>query len=366
LSTNEIVKPGVIRYACSQFSLFICPFSLSSVRSEQHFWLKISRPILVFVALMALTILGFYFTEGWSFLQGYYAFIRTAFGDWFDGIMPESTAGKLFATFINIVAIVAAGYFFATLSALFVEGELKDILKHKKMDKAIANLKDHFIVCGANNVSRHVIDEFIKTETPFVMIDASGAALEEFCESEHCLIVTGDPTREKVLEEAGISRARGLVAALDNDHDNLFLVLTARGMNPELKIVTRVIEAGAKEKMIKAGANETICPTHIGGLRIASVMVRPDVVTFLDTLLRGTGTTRFEEVVLRGGSKLIGKKFQDAQEAEVTGLSVIAIRKKGASDYLCNPRAEVTMEAGDVLVTLGDLRQKEEFERSYN
>lgn len=336
------------------------------MRKEQHFWSKLSKPILVFVGLMLLTIFGFYFTEGWGGLQGYYAFIRTAFGDWFDGVMPESTGGKLFATFINIIAIVAAGYFFATLSALFVEGELKDILKFKKMDKQISKLNNHFIICGANLVTQHIVDEFVKTQTPFVLIDESMEKLDKIKGDSQLSYIDDSPTKDKVLKKAGIDRAKGLVAALDTDHENLFLVLTARGMNKNLRIAARVIDTENKEKVMKAGADETISPTHIGGLRIASVMIRPSVVSFLDTLMRGSTATRFEEIELNGGSKLIGKQFVEAQEAEVTGLSVIAIKKKGSDKYICNPRAAETMEAGDVLVTLGDLEQKAQFVNEFN
>ena len=149
------------------------------MREDQHFAARIARPILLFLILMVITMIGFWLTEGWSALQGYYAFIRTAFGDWFDAVIPVSTGGKLFATFLNIVAIVAAGYFFATLTTLFIEGELKNILKFKKMDKAIAKLNHHFIICGIDNVSRHVIDEFIKTQTPFVVIDEDQTKCED-------------------------------------------------------------------------------------------------------------------------------------------------------------------------------------------
>jgi len=336
------------------------------MRTQQHFWRKISGPALVFVGMMVLTIVGFYLTESWGPLQGYYAFIRTAFGDWFDTVVPESTQGKLFATFINIISIVAAGYFFATLSALFVEGELKDIIKFKKMDKSIAKLEDHYIICGIDNVSRHIIDEFTKTNTPFVVVEKSLEKCQKLEVDYNYLYIDDDPTLDKVLQKAGIESAKGLVAALEDDQENLFLVISARNLSPKLKIAAKVIRPTAKEKMLKAGADETISPSQIGGLRIASVMIRPSVVTFLDTLLRDQGTTRFEEVTLSGNSKLIGKKFHDAQEAEETGLSVIAIRKKDASDYICNPRADVTMEAGDVLVTLGEIKQKEEFVKKFN
>ena len=336
------------------------------MRTEQHFWRKISGPALVFIGMMVITIIGFYLTESWSPLQGYYAFIRTAFGDWFDTVVPESTQGKLFATLINIFSIVAAGYFFATLSALFVEGELKDIIKFKKMDKSIAGLKDHFIICGIDNVSRHIIDEFVKTDTPFVVIEKSLEKCQELETDYKYLYLDADPTVDKNLIKAGIESAKGLVASLEDDHDNLFLVISARNLNPQLKIATKVISPSAKEKMLKAGANETISPSQIGGLRIASVMIRPSVVTFLDTLLRGQGATRFEEITLSDNSKLIGKKFQNAQEAEETGLSVIAIRKKEAEDYICNPHADITMEPGDILVTLGEMKQKEEFIKKFN
>jgi len=336
------------------------------MRTQQHFWRKILGPVLVFVGVMIITMIGFYIVEGWGPTQGYFAFIRTAFGDWFDTVIPTTIAGKFFATFVNILAIVAAGYFFATLSALFVEGELKDIIKFKKMDKSIAQLKDHFIICGVDNVSKHIIEEFIKTKTPFVVVDKSQEKLEELASDGEFLYIDDDPTKDKVLVKANIKNAKGLITTLDSDHENLFLVISARALNSDIKIVCKVIDTENKEKMHRAGANDTISPSHIGGLRIASVMIRPQVVTFLDTLLRDQGTTRFEEVELAARSKLVGKKFDQAQEAEMTGLSVIAIKKKGSEKYICNPRADVTMEKGDILVTLGEMKQKEEFIKKFN
>ena len=234
------------------------------------------------------------------------------------------------------------------------------------MDKSIAKLENHFIICGIDNVSRHIIEEFAKTNTPFVVLDKSLEKCQKLEADFKFLYLDADPTIDKNLKKAGIEKAKGLVATLEDDHDNLFLVVSARNLNSKLRITAKVIEPTAKEKMHKAGADETVSPSHIGGLRIASVMIRPSVVTFLDTLLRDQGTTRFEEITLSKDSRLTGKKFCEAQEAEETGLSVIAIRKKDAKEYICNPRAEVTMETGDVLVTLGEIKQKEAFIRKFN
>jgi len=214
--------------------------------------------------------------------------------------------------------------------------------------------------------TKEEVDEFIKTETSFVVIDKSQQKIEEIYSEYKFPYIDGDPTNDKVLKRAEIESAKGLITSLETDHENLFLVISARNLNPKVKIVAKVIDPNAKDKMLRAGANETISPSHIGGLRIASVMIRPNVVTFLDSFLRGEGTTRFQEIILNEKSTLVGKNFDQAQEAEETGLSVIAIKKKGADKYICNPRTKVQMESGDILVTLGDVKQKDEFVKKFN
>jgi voltage-gated potassium channel len=234
------------------------------------------------------------------------------------------------------------------------------------MSKAIDELKDHYVVCGINNVSRNVVDEFFRTNTPFVIIERRKEAIDDLAKDFEFLYIQGDAADDDILKKAGVERAKGLVSALDSDAGNIFVVISARNLNNKLKIVATAIDASAKPKMLKAGADEVISPTQIGGLRIASVMIRPHVVSFLDTFLRSKTNVRFEEVVLKEESKLIGKPFKAAQEAEELGLSVIAIMKKGAVDYVYNHKIHITMEPGDVLVTLGDQPQKEAFMKIYN
>ncbi len=337
------------------------------MREKQNFAGRISRPILVFVAILIVALIGFAAIEGWSLLNGYFGFVSATFGDWFAALPELSTRGKVFATFLNLIGVLGAGYFFAELTSLLVEGQLKNIIKFKKMDKEIATLDSHFIICGIGSTAKHIVEEFTKTDTPFVVVDNSTEKCEALLEDYPGLLyLDEDPTEDETLEKIGIKKAKGLIASLGNDHENLYTVITARNLNDNLKIISEVIEPNAKEKIIRAGADETVSPNHIGGLRIASVMIRPTVVGFLDTLLRGTGTVRFEEITLSKGSKLLGKQFKDSQEAEETGLSIVAIKKQGAEDYVCNPTADVTMEAGDALVTLGEAQQKEAFEKKYN
>jgi voltage-gated potassium channel len=169
----------------------------------------------------------------------------------------------------------------------------------------------------------------------------------------------GDATQDRTLERAGIHRAAGLVAALPSDKDNLYVVLTARTLNPSLRIIAKADEEEAREKMARAGADSVVCPASIGGLRMASEMARPTVVSFLDAMLRGKeAALRVEEVTLPEASPLAGRSIAENQIAQKTGLLVVALRRPG-EDFQFNPPASVRLGAGDTLIVIGDVRHVE-------
>ncbi|MBI4859725.1 MAG: potassium channel protein, partial [Candidatus Riflebacteria bacterium] len=249
-------------------------------------------------------------------------------------------------------------YVFATLTSFVVEGQLHEVLKRRRMSQGINDLKDHYIVCGAGETGLHVVDELQRTRQRFVVVDADSERIERISAGVELLHIVDDATDDEVLLRAGIMRATGLFASLPSDKDNLFAVVTARQMNPGLRIVAKAIDVKARHKMLKAGADSVVSPQLIGGLRLVSEMVRPHVVGFLDAMMRDrSGTVRIEEVLIRAGAPLVGLTLEGSEIRERTGLLVLAIMEPTSSRYVYNPVADYHIQIGATLVVMGDVEQ---------
>ncbi len=249
-------------------------------------------------------------------------------------------------------------YFASTFTAFIIEGDLRRALQSSRMRNRVARLKNHIIVCGVGATGRHVAKELLSTKTPMVAIDSNVERLEELSKEfgESFLYIVGDATDDHVLADARLADAAGLVAALANDKDNLYLVFSARQMHPDrdaFRIVARGIELGVLEKLEKAGANAAVSPNYIGGMRLASEMLRPAVVKFLDDMLRESKTTRIEEVAIRPRSKLAGRSVRQLDLRRKARVSVLAVKEPDGQGYLYNPKADLVLEVGMILVVLG-------------
>jgi voltage-gated potassium channel len=225
------------------------------------------------------------------------------------------------------------------------------------MDRNIASLAEHVVVAGCGSTGRHVVEELLATRTPFVVIDRDRDQLELLNQElgGRVLFLIGDATHDHALLEAGIARASGLIAALTHDRDNLYVTLSARTLNPRARIVAKVVELEAVPKMLRAGANATVSPNTIGGMRMASEIVRPSVVEFLDQMLRDRDkSVRIEEAAVPPGSHLIGLKLKDAPIHESTNTLVVALREPGG-EIRYNPGRDLILQAGTVLIVLGEV-----------
>jgi voltage-gated potassium channel len=311
---------------------------------------------LILLALLAGT-LGYYKIEGWPLLDSLYMTVITMTTIGFGEIRPLSESGRIFTIFLSLAAVGIAGYAITTVAAFVMEGDLQRILRGRRMDKQIAQLTGHMILCGAGRVGYEVALEFFKTRTPFVVVEKDADALEEVRSIGPIPFVQGDAMQDDTLRLAGIDRARGLVAALCDDKDNAFVVLSARSLNPTLHIVARLSNEENAEKLQRAGANQVVSPNAIGGLRMASLMIRPAVVSFLDEMMRAPGQTlRVEEVTLAAGSALLHKTLGEAEIGRRTGVLVVAVRAQDGQYYF-NPNAQTVLQQGDVLIVIGTPEQ---------
>lgn len=261
-------------------------------------------------------------------------------------------------TVILIVGGVGAlTYLQGNLVALLVEGAIGQAFRRSRMRKAIEALKGHIVVAGAGQTGKHVIDELIATSTTFVVIDRNHQVLERIASefgAGKLLYIHGDATEDHVLLAAGVDRARGVVAALTQDKDNLYVTLSARSLNPSARIVSKVIEAEAGPKVLKAGATSVVNPTMIGGRRMASELIRPEVNEFLDQMLRDKDKNlRLEEVIVPKRSSFIGRSLKDTPIRRETRLLVVAVRGRDRT-FVYNPDPDYCIEEGNILIVLGE------------
>ena len=316
---------------------------------------------LVFVAVIGASTAGYHLLgQGrWGWLDCLYMTVITlatvGFGETLPGMdtMPEV---RIFTMALILFGSGTVVYFVSNLTALIVEGDLRGALRRNRMQKRMDKLENHVILCGVGSTGVHVVEELIATQTPFVVIDHDAERLQHVVEhmggEQVVNHVVGDATDDEVLEQAGIRRARGVVAALHDDKDNLYVTITARAANAKLRIVAKAVESTAGNKLKRAGADAVVSPMLIGGMRMVSEMVRPAVVQFLDLMLRDKDKNlRIEEVVIPAGSPLVGSALKDTDIRKATDVLVIAVRAADGS-YTYNPRPDLVIEAEMTLIVL--------------
>ena len=271
--------------------------------------------------------------------------------------MHEVAGARLLTILLIVSGVGALAYVQGNLTALLVEGVIGQVLRRNRMRKAIAKLDRHVVIAGAGSTGKHVIEELVATNTPFVVIDRDVTHLERLSADivgGRMLYVHGDATDDHTLVSAGIERAMGVVAALTHDKDNLFVTLSARSLNATARIVSKIVEDRADAKMLKAGATSVVNPAMIGGRRMASELVRPEVNEFLDQMLRDkTKNLRIEECVVPEKSSYVGVSLKDSPIRRETKLLVIAVRDKDRS-FVYNPDPDHLIDGGTTLIVMGD------------
>jgi voltage-gated potassium channel len=302
--------------------------------------------------VFSLGVFGYMFIEGWNFLDSLYMTVITIASVGYMEVNPLSHQGRIFTIFLIIFGMGVLLFGISTFTAFLVEGELSDMIRRRKMEKKIAALKGHYVVCGIGGIGRHVITELHKTGRHFVAIDKSGDVCEELGE-EGILSIRGDATSTSVLRTANADHAKGIFCTLKTDAENLLLILTAKGLNPKLKIVAKAEEDESEDKMKKAGADGVVLAEFIGGLRMASEMIRPEAVTFLDKMLKsGEKIFRVEDLTITSDTIFAGKTIRTSGLLDQHGISIVAIKK--GDRYIFNPSEDENLEIGNVLILIGE------------
>jgi len=296
---------------------------------------------------------GFHFIGRGTLLDSIYMTVITlstvGYGEVVE--ISKNPAARAFTVVFILLCLGTIAFAVSSITSFVIEGELKNILGRKKMDKAINKLKNHFIVCGTGETAITIIHELLLTKKNFVVIEPTKEHIEKLADLDNVLFIHGDPADDEVLEDAGIGCARGILLALPSDEANLFVAVSARDLNPDIRIVSKGIDVGKHKKMIKAGSDAVISPAYIGGMRMVSEMIRPAVVSFLDLMLRERDKVlRFEEIPVHKGSYLIGKTLGVVRLAEKTGALLVAVKREGSDQFEFNPSGKTQIQENDNLV----------------
>lgn len=307
-----------------------------------------------FVGLLFLGTFGYMTLTDCSFLDGLYMTVITITTVGYGEIVPLDAAGRIFTLILILTGVSFVLYVLGLITEAVVEGSLRRYYGRVNMEKKIAQLRDHYIICGFGRIGKVICQELATNKRPFLVIDHSHDELEAIKEAGY-LYIDGDASDDKVLLEAGVIRARGLVSVVDTDAANVYIILSARGLNPDLFILARSsAERNAETKLLRAGANKVISPYFIGASRMAHLLVRPTVIDFIDLAVHeGELGLRLEEVRVSADSALCNVALQDSGIRKEFDLIVVAI-KRIEGKMLFNPTPQTTILPGDTLILLGE------------
>lgn len=324
--------------------------------------LQLLRATGLVIFVFAVGTLGFYVAQPppGDLLKAAYMTVITLTTVGFHEVIPVTgdPGLQVFTTAIIVAGIGTTLYFFSTLTAFIVEGGLRDLLRYRRMRQTIDELEEHFIVAGIGNTGEYVLREMLDSQRDCVVIDDNKERVTELVESDDIAefpFIIGDATSDEILEMAGIDRAMGLVVSLGNDRDNLFVTITAKSLNPDLRVVARGQHPEAEQKFKMAGATSVIYTNVLGGLRMASEVIRPEVTTFLDLMMKDHGHyRRVEELEIPEDSPLIGQQIQETGIRQFSDALIIAVYHCEDDEYTFNPGPDhlITSDTKLILLTL--------------
>lgn len=324
----------------------------------------------VFIAILMLVtlgVIGYSMLEGWHWLDALYFTFITISTVGYNELYPMHPVGRMFTIVMILLSLFVIAMLSASVTSFLVRKEFAETFKRKKLRNMIRSLKNHTILCGAGQTGGTVIEEFRAAKKPLVVVEDSQEVVA-WLQSQYpdLPVISGDATKDDILQEANIEKAKGLITALSEDAANLYVVISARVLNPDLTIVARAVDAHAASKMYKAGATHVISPNLTEARRMAAVMLRPTVVSFLDVMMHDQELDlRLEEVAVSKKSTFVGRTLRDMQIPQKTGLIVIAVKKSGNGEpeFIYNPQSSTIIEAEDRLVVLGEAERVKTLEK---
>ncbi len=305
-----------------------------------------------FITIVTVGTIGYHLIEGWSLFDSMYMTMITLATIGYSEVHPLTMTGRVFTLILIVLGVTAAGFIFTTLTQTLLETQLSTIVGRRRLFKDISRLKNHHILCGAGRVGAKVIDELKKKQVDFVIIERDPQIADRLLQQGN-LVLIGDATDENVLEGANVKTAKSLIAAASSDAENVYISLTARGINPDLYIVARANDQAGEKQMRRAGVNKVVSPALIGSHRMAQAATSPAVADFIElTTMTESLDLIFEQVRIEPGSTLSGKKLKDSGIRSELQVIIVAITdNKGQMHF--NPNGEQELKVGDLLIAIG-------------
>jgi voltage-gated potassium channel len=305
------------------------------------------------IAAIVFGTFGFHLVEGWTLSDSLYVTIQTLTTVGYGDIPPRSGAGRLFAVVVMLIGAGGVALAVSTIVQSVVKWELVSTFGQRRLTRKMSKLRDHYIICGSGRVGSHLIRDLMAANESFVVIESDQQRAAEFSQRAVNVLVA-DATLEESLRDVGVEHARGLAACLPNDADNVYVVLTARDLNPNLRIVARAAEEQAEAKLLRAGANHVVAPTIIGGHRMAVALTKPAVSEFMDSITANELGLAFEQVEVDAASLLVGQELRSTPIRSELDVVIISIRRRDGQ-VVFNPAGDATIENGDILIAIGQV-----------
>ncbi|HET6670532.1 MAG TPA: potassium channel protein [Pyrinomonadaceae bacterium] len=327
--------------------------SLSPPRSSRFTGngFRIRYAVLAVLVAVAVGTFGFSLIEEWPLLDSFYLATQTVTTVGYGDVTPQTVLGRAFATIFMLVGVGVVLYALTSTVQSIVQSELLATFGRRRQFRKMSKLRNHFIVCGAGRVGSRLVRSLIDAGEDFVVVETDPEKVSELTESG-VVTLARDATLETTLREAGVTQARGLAACLPDDADNVYVVLTARDLNPQLHIVARAAEEQAEAKLIRAGANRVVAPTILGGHRLAVALTKPAVGDFIDSLTVNTLGLVFEQLKVGPNSLVAGQKLKDTNIRSELDIVVVSIQRSNG-EMVFNPGGETVIAAGDILLAIG-------------
>jgi voltage-gated potassium channel len=320
------------------------------------------RIISILLLVLAVGTVGYTVIEKWSLIDSIYMTIITITTVGYGEVYPLSNTGKIFSAILIVTGVGVALYAFSNLIGYFVRGHIMNIFGRRRMEDKIKKLNNHFILCGYDKIGQVIANALRNEDQTFVILTPIGQEVSQAQERE-CLCLQGDPSNYDMLKKAGIENARGLLAVTEDDATNVFIIVSARKLRPDLLIVARASTQDSISKLESVGANRAINPYYTGGERIARIALYPGVSDFIEKVLPGYGKElSLEDIEVSSNSSLVGKSVKEAQDYS-GGASILTIRKYGV-ETIAKPSDETKIEVGDSLIILGQREQLKLLERT--
>lgn len=315
--------------------------------------IKVLKVIAGFFGILVAGVVGYMFFENISFVDALYMTVITVSTVGYGDMVPIHTSGKIFTVFMVLGGVAYVMYMFSKIMETVIEGGLREIMGKRLMAKELARLKDHYIVCGFGRIGKVICDTLDGSEIPFAVIESDPNEYQNIIDAGYN-VLNGDASEDEILIQAGINSAKGLIAVVSSDANNVFITLTAKGLNPDIFILARSSGAvGAKKKLKRAGADCVISPYTIGGIRMAHSVIRPNVIDFLEASMAvDEYNLQIEELYVGESADLKGKTLMDSNIRKSFDIIVVGI-KRGKKTMLFNPKPDTVILGGDILIVLG-------------